>query len=85
MKLKFCGVCHPEDAHAAVAAGADYVGVILSPGFPRSQLLSHAARIYAAVHGARRVGVFVNAGIEEIAEAARKLQLDFRSRSGCGP
>ncbi len=76
MKLKFCGVCHAEDAHAAVAAGADYVGVILSPGFPRSQSISDAAHIFAAAHGAGRVGVFVNAGIDEIVEAATTLRLD---------
>jgi phosphoribosylanthranilate isomerase len=34
--VKICGLVRPEDAGMAVAAGADYLGAILSPGFSRS-------------------------------------------------
>src|SRR5690606_5591888 len=36
-EVKICGVCRPADAAAAARAGADYVGVVLAPGFTRSQ------------------------------------------------
>lgn len=76
MRLKFCGVCRAQDAAQAAALGADYVGVILSPGFPRSQTLSSAEEILHAADGVKKVGVFVNAALNDITEAAQKLRLD---------
>lgn len=76
MEVKICGVCRPEDARAAAAAGADYVGVILSPGFSRSQDVDQAARIFAAAGNLRRVGVFVDAAPADVAALARTLALD---------
>jgi phosphoribosylanthranilate isomerase len=68
-RVKICGLCRSEDGAAAVRAGADYIGVILAPGRARSQTLSAAGEIYAAGAGARRVGVFVDAGLEEVQAA----------------
>ena len=79
MKIKFCGVCRPEDAATAARLGADYIGVILSTGFPRSQSNEKAKVIYrdAAMNAMiRRVGVFVDAPIEEITNAIQELKLD---------
>ena len=75
-EFKVCGVCRPEDAAAAVAAGAAYVGVILAPGRRRTQSIANAATIYDAAP-VRRVGVFVDAGADEVARAARQLELDI--------
>ena len=76
MKIKFCGLCRPEDARRAAELGADYVGVILSPGFPRTRSLAQASEIFGQADGARRVGVFVDAPMSDIIDAAAKLSLD---------
>jgi indole-3-glycerol phosphate synthase / phosphoribosylanthranilate isomerase len=76
VKIKFCGVCRPEDAGRAEQIGAQYVGVILSPGFPRSQPIARAAEIYQAAPHTKRVGVFVNAALDDVVSAATSLQLD---------
>ncbi len=43
--IKICGITRPEDAVAARELGADYLGVILSQGFPRSILPDEAVDI----------------------------------------
>ncbi|MGH7466415.1 MAG: phosphoribosylanthranilate isomerase [Longimicrobiales bacterium] len=75
MGVKICGLCRPDDAAAAVAAGADYVGVILAPGMRRSQSYQAAAQIFAAAAGARRVGVFVDPQAQEVNAAISELSL----------
>ena len=85
MKLKFCGMCRPEDAQRAAALRADYIGVILSGGFPRTQSLEQAAEIFAAAPGVKRVGVFVDASIDDIRDAAHKLSLDVVQLHGKEP
>jgi phosphoribosylanthranilate isomerase len=82
--VKICGVCSATDAARAAAAGASYVGVILAPGRARSRSLSEAAVIFEGIGSAgadgrsavRRVGVFVDAGADEIVAAAELLRLD---------
>ncbi|HEY8469689.1 MAG TPA: indole-3-glycerol phosphate synthase TrpC [Longimicrobiales bacterium] len=85
VEVKICGLCRPEDARAAVDAGADYVGVILAPGGPRSQTVGSAKAIFDAAAGARRVGVFVDAPVEEAASAARALGLAVLQLHGSEP
>jgi phosphoribosylanthranilate isomerase len=74
--VKICGVCRPEDAGVAAAAGADYIGVILAPGFGRSRTAEQAMAIYAAAPGLARVGLFVDQGPEAIRAAVERLGLD---------
>src|SRR5687768_17465734 len=74
--IKICGLCRPADAAAAVAAGADYVGVILAPATRRSQTIDTAKQIFERSTGARRVGVFVNSDLSVLRQAIRALQLD---------
>ena len=76
VEVKICGVCRPEDARGAAAAGASWVGVILAPGRRRTQTVDAAAGIFAAAGAARRVGVFVDASAGEIVSAWRTLELD---------
>lgn len=76
VRVKICGVCRPEDAATAEAAGADYVGVILSSGHARTRSLAEAASIYEAAPGARRVGVFVDDDVATVIVAAERLGLD---------
>lgn len=60
----------------AAEAGADYIGVILSPGYARSRTLSEAGAIFGAAGGVRRVGVVVDAPLDFVLHAADSLELD---------
>jgi phosphoribosylanthranilate isomerase len=74
-RVKICGLTDHEDARAAAAAGADFLGVVLAPGGRRSQSASAAAGILAGL-GAKRVGVFVNQPTETIVAAVAVAELD---------
>ena len=84
VRAKVCGVMSPRDAGIVASAGADYLGVILSPGFSRSVPLERAEAIYAAAP-AKRVGVFVDADPRHVASTARELALDIIQLSGSEP
>lgn len=74
-RIKICGLMRPEDAAAAVAAGADAVGVVLAPS-KRGVTLEQAERVLAGVPEAvARAGVFVDAPIGDVIEATRLLGL----------
>ncbi len=85
VRAKVCGVMSPGDARVVASAGADYLGVILSPGFSRSVPPERAREIYDAAAPAQRVGVFVNAEAPHMAAAARDLSLDVVQLSGGEP
>ena len=76
IQAKICGLCRPQDAAIAAAWGADYLGVILTPGHARSQTLESAQRILEAASGVRRVGVLIDPTVDEARDAHRKLALD---------
>jgi phosphoribosylanthranilate isomerase len=59
----------------AAAAGADYLGVILAPGYGRTREIAAAADIFAAAD-VRRVGVFVDPQLDEVLRAVDRLELD---------
>lgn len=73
---KVCGVTSPRDAAIVADAGADYLGVILSPGYGRSVDLGRAREVFRACGPVRRVGVFVNEEPGRVAKAARALRID---------
>jgi phosphoribosylanthranilate isomerase len=75
VKVKICGVCSPDDARAAVAAGADYLGLNFHPGSPRCVTLARARAIAAAVPATALVGVFVDAARSEVERVAEALGL----------
>ncbi len=72
--VKICGVTRPEDAAAAVAAGADMIGVVFWAPSPRCASEAAARRVREAVPpGVPLVGVFVDedpARIDELVESA---------------
>lgn len=75
-RVKVCGLTRAEDARAAVRAGADALGVILAPGHVRSVTIEQAEAIFADVPpDVVRVGVFVDAPLDDVAEAVRRLGL----------
>lgn len=75
-RVKICGVTNLDDALEAVSLGAWAVGLIHYPPSPRFCPPEEAARIAAALK--RRcevVGVFVNATLDELDEAADSAEL----------
>ena len=59
-QIKVCGLCRPEDAAAAVVAGASHLGVILSAHGPRALDEQRAREVLEARGAAHAVGVFVD-------------------------
>ncbi|MGH7742828.1 MAG: phosphoribosylanthranilate isomerase [Candidatus Eiseniibacteriota bacterium] len=57
--VKICGLTNFEDARAAVAAGADWLGFVVHPPSPRHIEPERAAEILAALPGAVAVAVMV--------------------------
>ncbi len=86
-RIKICGITNSADALAAEASGADAVGLnfytgskrFLPPGKTRDELI---ARIPA---GIARVGVFVNAGADEIVAISEIASLDWIQLHGDEP
>jgi tryptophan synthase beta subunit len=76
-KLKICGLTRREDVEAAVAAGAEYLGFIFYDKSPRFTTFENASLISKDLPAnVKKVGVFVNASIEEIQQAVKLCALD---------
>jgi phosphoribosylanthranilate isomerase len=75
-RVKICGITRPEDAELAISLGAWAIGFILWPGSKRACDPGVAAGIARAQRRrAELVGVFVNAGLDEIAGAVDAIGL----------
>jgi phosphoribosylanthranilate isomerase len=76
MRVKICGITRPEDAEFAEAAGADAVGFIFAERSKRYLTLERAREISAVLGPfVVRVGVFVDAPLEEVRRAVATLRL----------
>lgn len=64
-KVKICGLMRPEDAEAAAAAGASYLGVVLAEG-RRTVSQRQAREVVTAGGGASVLGVFTEHSVEAI-------------------
>jgi phosphoribosylanthranilate isomerase len=84
LRVKICGLTRREDALAADAAGADYLGVILTAGFGRAVKPSEARAIVEGTR-ARKVAVLVDETVDAAAEAARALGADVIQLHGNEP
>ena len=77
VRIKVCGVTHPDDAAAAVDAGADLIGLNFAAGSPRLLDLATAEAIAERVSGqVERVAVFRNAAWSEIERVTRRIDLE---------
>jgi phosphoribosylanthranilate isomerase len=75
--VKICGVRRAEDAAAAVAAGADMIGVVLWAPSPRCASEEQARAVREAVPaGVALVGVFVDERPERMDELIESIGLD---------
>jgi phosphoribosylanthranilate isomerase len=80
IEVKICGVNSAAAFDAALAAGADMVGLVFYPPSPRALTPAGAAALSArgpAAGGPRRVGLFVDPTDAEIAAVLAALPLDL--------
>lgn len=77
VRVKICGITRPEDAVVAERAGADAIGLIFAPSSKR-RVDRAAARAIVATVGPFlvRVGVFVDADLEQVVDLVQELRLD---------
>ena len=75
VRIKICGVMNPEDALAAVEAGADLLGINFVPGSPREVDVKTAVEICEALEGSdvERVALFRNQQWDKIGRILRQL------------
>jgi phosphoribosylanthranilate isomerase len=79
--LKICGLTRREDAEAATRAGASYLGAIFARESPRYVTPARAREVFADLEPSR-VGVFVNAGVDELVRTAAVADLDVLQLHG---
>ena len=77
-RIKICGLTREEDVHAAVAAGADAVGLVFYPASPRYVVTEVAARLVRVVPPfITTVGLFVNATMDEVETVVRQAPVSL--------
>jgi phosphoribosylanthranilate isomerase len=77
VRIKVCGIIHPDDASAAVDAGVDLIGLNFVPDSPRCLALDAAEKIAARVAGQiERVAVFRDAPWDQIQRVTRRVDLE---------
>jgi phosphoribosylanthranilate isomerase len=74
VRAKICGLTRAQDAAAAVAAGADYLGVVLAGG-PRRVTERAAADVSAAAGDVPVFGVFGDQSLDEVLRICRAAAL----------
>lgn len=81
--IKICGLNTPASLDAAIAARADYAGLVFFPPSPRHLSLTDAAALGARAEARiQRVGLFVDADDATIAEAVAAARLDVLQLHG---
>ena len=81
--IKICGINAPAALDAAIAARADFAGLVFCPPSPRHLSLPVAAALAARTEGRiKRVGLFVDADDTTIAEAVAAARLDVLQLHG---
>ena len=78
--IKICGIRRPDDAAVCLEAGVDCVGFIFHPSSPRFLQPQEAAGIDTG--RAKRVGVFVKQGSDEVLRIMDQAKLDLAQLHG---
>lgn len=82
-RVKICGLTRAEDVRAAVAAGADAIGLVFYPDSPRAVGVEAARALLQEVPPwVARVGLFVNANRANILETAQAVGLSHLQLHG---
>src|SRR5258707_15096066 len=85
-RIKICGVTNVDDARAAIAAGADALGLNFYRASKRFIELEDARKIAGvAPKSVAKVAVFVNHSVREIQEAVDGLRPDYIQLHGDEP
>lgn len=74
--VKICGITSLDDALAAKAFGADMIGINFYEGSKRYVSPTAAVMLFEELQAVKRIGVFVNAEIEDIVMAIGQVRLD---------
>ncbi len=86
MMVKICGITNPEDAMAAVEAGASALGFNFCRKSPRFIEPEEAAHIIENLPaGVWKAGVFVNAPLDTVSRIAARIGLDVVQLHGDAP
>lgn len=86
VQVKICGITRPEDAHAAVEAGADALGFVFYPPSPRYITPERAAPIIDELPPfVTTVGLFVDVPLGTVHEIATRCRLDRIQLHGSEP
>ena len=82
-RIKICGLRTPQDVAAAVACGADDVGLVFFDRSPRNLSLDEAAELALSVPiGIRKVGLVVDAEDAALDELVARVPLDMLQLHG---
>jgi len=84
VKIKICGITRRADADAAIAAGADLLGFVFRSGTPRA-LDPTASTWIRDVSGVEKVGVFLDAPLDEVVRVRDFLALEWVQLHGNEP
>ncbi len=77
IRTKICGITRVEDALAAARAGVDAVGLVFVERSPRYVSHAQAACLVRALPPfVTRVGLFMNAGVEDVERTLEAVSLD---------
>lgn len=77
-RIKICGITRVEDAQAAVRAGADAIGLVLTPRSKRCLTLDRAQEICATLPAfVTRVALFMDQSAEEVSRILARLPVDL--------
>lgn len=83
IRAKICGLNDPVAVRAAVDGGAAFIGLVFYPPSPRAITPAQAAELAALVPaGVGRVGLFVDAGDDEIDAVLAVAPLDMLQLHG---
>ncbi len=78
VRIKICGITRPEDALAAAQNGADAIGLVFYQASPRVVTIAKAIEITEKLPPfVSKVGLFVNAESDFIAEVLDKVAIDL--------
>jgi len=77
IRVKICGITEPAGFDAAVAAGADWIGLNFFPPSPRFVTPAQAASLSARAAGPLRVGLFVDPVDADVARVLGVVALDI--------
>jgi phosphoribosylanthranilate isomerase len=78
VRIKICGIKHPDDGPVAVDSGADLIGVNFVPGSPREVDLKTAEAICERLEGSgvERVAVFQDASWDDVDRVLRRVSFE---------